>query len=144
MPDTPTMTRSEVAEAVGVSADTVLYYEQRGLLPKPRRSARGYRLYTPDFAERLRFVKRAQELGFTLTEIGELLDLRVDPETDCGDVRAHATAKLADVEAKIRDLERIRDALGTLALACRGKGPTSACPILEAMQDEGTLDEATR
>lgn len=138
-----TMTRGQVAEAADVTSETVRYYEERGLIPPPRRSPSGYRIYGPPYVERIRFVKRAQELGFTLAEIGELLDLRVDPETDCGDVRAHATAKLSDVEAKIRDLERIRDALGPLTLACRGEGPTSACPILEAMQDEGASGGVT-
>ncbi len=143
MTDTSTMTRGEVAEAADVTPETVRYYEQRGLIPKPPRSDGGYRQYGPDFVERLRFVKRAQELGFTLNEIGELLDLRVDPETDCGDVRARAKSKLADVEAKLRDLERIRAALAGLTRACHGSGPTSACPILDAMQDEGAFEAAT-
>lgn len=139
MPDTPdsTMTRGEVAEAAGVTAETVRYYEERGLIPSPRRSAAGYRLYGPAFVERIQFIKRAQELGFTLSETEGLLAVGLDaPQGGCGDVQAQALAKLADVEMKLRDLAAIRDALQVLAEACPGAGPTSACPILDALRRE--------
>lgn len=139
MPDPLTMTRGEVAEAAKVTAETVRYYEERGLIPAPRRSGAGYRLYGPDFVERIRFIKRAQELGFTLAETEGLLAVGLDaPDGTCGDVRAQALAKLEDVEAKLRDLEAIRDALRRLAEACPGSGPTSACPILDALHQEGS------
>lgn len=128
------MTRGEVAEAADVTAETVRYYEERGLIPAPRRSAAGYRLYGPAFVERIRFIKRAQELGFTLSETEGLLAVGLDaPDGECGDVRAQALEKLADVEAKLCDLAAIRDALQALAEACPGAGPTSACPILDAL-----------
>lgn len=128
------MTRGEVAEAADVTAETVRYYEERGLIPAPRRSAAGYRLYGPAFVERIRFIKRAQELGFTLSETEGLLAVGLDaPDGECGDVRARALEKLADVEAKLCDLAAIRDALQALAEACPGAGPTSACPILDAL-----------
>ena len=133
------MTRGVVAARAGVHAETVRYYEKRGLLPKPSRTASGYRIYTEDDVARIRFIKRAQELGFTLEEIRELLSLRVDPGTDRRAVREHAAAKLADLEGKIRDLERMRQALSTLVTACDGCGPTSDCPILEAMQSDDAL-----
>ncbi len=138
------MTRGAVAARAGVHAETVRYYEKRGLLPKPARTASGYRIYTEDDVARIRFIKRAQELGFTLEEIRELLSLRVDPGTDRRAVRRHAAAKLADLEAKIRDLERMRQALSTLVTACDGCGPTSDCPILEAMQSEDALPVLSR
>ena len=137
-----TMTRGEVARRTGVNIETVRYYEQRGLIPRPSRSASGYRKYTEDYVERILFIKRAQELGFTLQEIQELLSLRVDPDTDRGEVKRHAEAKLADIEEKIRDLERMKHALTSLVATCSGCGPASECPILEAMQSEGAFDDA--
>ncbi len=137
-----TMTRGEVARRTGVNIETVRYYEQRGLIPRPPRSASGYRKYTEDYVERIRFIKRAQELGFTLQEIVELLSLRVDPDTDRGEVKQRAEAKLAHIEEKIRDLERMAQALTTLVATCSGCGPTSECPILEGMQSAEAFDEA--
>lgn len=139
MSDSSTMTRSEVAEAADVTAETVRYYEERGLIPVPRRSGAGYRLYGPAFVERIRFIKRAQELGFTLAETEGLLAVGLDaPDGTCGDVRAQALAKLEDVEARLRDLKALRDALRRLAEACPGAGPTSACPILDALRQAGS------
>ena len=136
-----TMTRGEVARRTGVNIETVRYYEQRGLIPRPPRSASGYRKYTEDYVERIRFIKRAQELGFTLQEIVELLSLRVDPEMDRGEVKQRAEAKLADIEEKIRDLERMAQALTTLVATCSGCGPTSECPILGTMQSAEAFDD---
>ena len=136
------MTRSEVAERADVSPETVRYYEKRGLIPEPRRSSAGYRLYDESYVQRIRFIGRAQELGFTLKEINGLLKLRVEPDTTCGSVKSQTEAKLAEVEEKIRDLRRIRNALARLAEKCEGgAGPTSECPILDAMQDEEALDD---
>ena len=137
-----TMTRGEVALRTGVNIETDRYYEQRRLIPKPPRSASGYRKYTEDYVERIRFIKRAQELGFTLKEIQELLSLRVDPDTDRDEVKQRAEAKIADIEEKISDLERMKHALAVLAAACSGCGPTSECPILEGMQGEEVLHDA--
>lgn len=137
------MTRSEVADRANVKPSAVRYYEERGLIPEPPRSSTGYRLYDASYVDRLRFIQRAQELGFTLEEINDLLALRVDEEATCQDVRARAKAKLKDVETKIQDLRRIRNALARLSDACAGgSGPTSACPILDAMTDEDALDDA--
>jgi len=130
-----TLTRGEVAERTGVNIETVRYYEQRGLIPAPSRSPAGYRKYTDDYVERIRFIKRAQELGFTLKEIVELLSLRVDPDSDRADVRRRAEAKTADIEEKILDLQRMRNALISLVATCDGCGPASDCPILDAMED---------
>lgn len=130
------MKRGEVARRSGVNSETVRYYEQRGLIPKPPRTASGYREYTEDYVERIRFIKRAQELGFTLEEIKELLALRLDPNTDRGEVRQHAEAKLVDIEEKILDSERMKHALMSLVATCNDCGPTNECPILEAMEND--------
>ncbi len=127
------MTRGEVARRTHIGSETVRYYEQRGLLPKPPRSAGGFRRYDEAYVRRIRFIKQAKELGFTLMEIKELLTLRLDPETDCGDVKHHAEMKLADVTKKIEGLKQIRAALMELTLNCEGRGPVSDCPILDAL-----------
>ena len=135
------MTRGEVAEKAGVNPETLRYYERKELIPKPPRSDGGIRLYDDSYVDRLRFIDRAKELGFTLSEVKGLLDLRVDEEATCQDVRERVQEKLQDIEAKIRDLCRIRDALSTLIDTCADrKSPTSDCPILDAMENERTLN----
>jgi len=138
------MTRGDVAERANVSRETVRYYEKRGLIPKPSRTAAGYRQYTSEHVTRIRFVKRAQELGFTLTEIGELLSLRADPAVDSSEVKQQAKAKVAEVEKKIRNLRRIKEALTSLIASCGGSEPTADCPIIEAMQGDEAFQEAMR
>ncbi len=136
------MTRGEVAEKAGVNPETLRYYERKGLIPEPPRSDGGFRLYDEHYVDRLRFIRRAKDLGFTLAEIKGLLDLRVDDEATCRDVKSRAEEKLDGVEEKIRDLRRIRDALTQLASACEGgRGPTSDCPILDAMERKDALDD---
>lgn len=130
------LTIGEVAKAAEVAVETVRFYEREGLIAEPPRRRSGYRQYPPDTVRRLQFIRRAKELGFTLKEIGELLDLRVDPERRCADVRALAKTKMADIEAKMLDLARIQAALTELVRTCRGKGPTSACPILDALDEQ--------
>jgi MerR family mercuric resistance operon transcriptional regulator len=132
----PALTIGEVAKAAQIGVETVRFYEREGLIAEPLRQRSGYRQYPPDTVRRLCFIRRAKELGFTLKEIGELLDLRVDPARSCADVRALANAKVADVKAKLGDLARIQAALEKLARACRGKGATSECPILDALDDQ--------
>jgi len=124
----------KVAHSAGLAVDTVRYYEREGLLEKPARSAAGYRHYRPEVVARLRFVRQAKDLGFSLSEIKELLALRVAPGKSCADVRARAEAKIADVEQRIASLMRMKRALAKLASSCSGRGPTSECPILEALE----------
>lgn len=123
----------ELAQRAGVSVQTIRYYETRGLMPEPSRTRSGYREYGESDARRLRFIRRAQELGFTLGEIGELLALRVDPETTPEDVRRRAREKIEDTEAKIRELERIRSALEHLVHECDAEETTADCPFLDAL-----------
>ncbi|MEM4380373.1 MAG: MerR family DNA-binding protein, partial [Thermoplasmatales archaeon] len=105
----------------------------RGLIPRPPQRNSGYRQYSQDIVARIQFIKRAKELGFSLKEISELLSLRVDPNTTCGDVKRRAETKITDIEEKIRVLQRIKKALTRLIVLCSGEGPTSECPIMEVL-----------
>ena len=127
------LTIGAVARRAGVGVETVRFYERAGLLEEPARRESGYRQYAEDVVARLRFIRRAKELGFTLKEIRELLGLRIDDTATRSDVRKRAQAKVADIEAKILDLQRMREALLKLTATCRGHGPASDCPILEAL-----------
>ncbi len=130
------LTRGELARQSGINIETVRYYEQRGLLPKPPRSHSNYRLYPEAAVPRVRFIKRAQGLGFTLKEIHELLVLRTQKTADCADVLAVAQTKIEDIDAKIRELQGMREALARVASTCQGRGPLSECPILDALDPE--------
>ena len=123
-----------LASEGGVRVDTIRYYERRGLLPRPSRRHSGYRQYTEDDLARVRFIRRAKDLGFSLAEIAELLELRVDHLKTCADVRREADRKAGDIDRRIGELQRMRLALVEVAAACRGRGPTSECPILEALE----------
>jgi MerR family mercuric resistance operon transcriptional regulator len=130
------LTIGQVAQRAGIGIETVRFYEREGLLEEPARRDSGYRQYEDDVVARLRFIKRAKELGFSLKEIKELLALRVDPNTTCAEVRSKAQAKIADIEEKIQTLQRMKKALVKVTKQCSGRGPTSECPILEAMEPE--------
>lgn len=130
------LTISEVASAAGVNVQTLRYYERRGILEEPRRTAAGYRQYDAETVTRIQFIKRAQDLGFTLREIEELLGLRVEHAAACAAVESKARAKLADVERKIDQLERMRRVLNDLVAACERREPTEDCPILETLEGE--------
>ena len=123
----------DVAALAGVPTATVRYYERRGLIAKPPRTESGYRQYGQEVVERLRFIKRAQELGFTLEEIHDLLDLRVEDTAACLMVEAKTREKLEQVRRKIRELQRLEAALEGLAVSCRNRTPTAECPMLEAL-----------
>ena len=130
------LTIGRLAREVGVNLETVRYYERRGLLPEPPRSASGYRLFPSDAARRLRFIRRAQELSFSLKEIQELLSLRVSRTTTSRDIRARAETKIADIDAKIRSLESMKKTLYKLTNVCEGCVPVAECPILESLDRE--------
>ena len=132
----PAVTIGRLAKDVGVNIQTVRYYERLKLLAPTARMPSGYRLYGDEAVRRLRFIKNAQALGFTLHEIAELLNLRVNSAARCGDVQRRAQAKLAYVEAKVRDLEALARALKDLIRACRDGQPTNRCPILKSLEDK--------
>ncbi len=124
----------QLAKRGGVGIDTVRYYERNGLLAPRTRLASGYRRYGDLELARLRVIRRAQALGFTLREVKELLALST--QRDVGRVKRSAQAKLVDVEARIVALERVRDGLVKLIAACPGHGRAADCPILKALTDE--------
>src|SRR6267143_965389 len=130
------LTIGHLAREAGVNLETVRYYERQGLLAKPPRSASGYRLFPSDAARRLRFIRRAQELGFSLKEIRELLSLRVSRRTTSADIRTRTEAKIVDIEAKIKSLESMKKTLRKLARVCDGCSPVAECPILESLDKE--------
>jgi MerR family mercuric resistance operon transcriptional regulator/MerR family gold-responsive transcriptional activator of gol and ges genes len=130
------LTIGRLAKAAGVNVQTVRYYERRKLLPPTSRMPSGYRLYSDDALRRLRFIRNAQALGFTLWEIAELLNLRVSSVTRCGDVKRKAQAKLMGVNEKVRDLQALARALRSLIETCQAGEPTDRCPILNALEDE--------
>ena len=132
------VTIGQLAREAGINLETVRYYERRGLLPKPPRTSSGYRLFPMDAAQRLRFIKRAKDLGFSLAEIQELLALRVSRRTSSAEVRKRAEAKIGDIEGKIRSLESMRNSLRKLTNACEGCGPISECPIIESLEGQNS------
>lgn len=136
IPATHHLTIGAVARSAGVSIDTIRYYERERALPPPRRRASGYRDYSPDTVERLRFIRRAKTLGFTLEEIRELLALSTDRERGVEGVKRRAEMKLSEVELRIRELQRIERGLKQLIRACPGHGPLEHCPILRALGGE--------
>jgi Hg(II)-responsive transcriptional regulator len=129
------LTIGQVAKAAKVHVETLRYYERRGLVPKPPRAPSQYRDYPEETVPRVQFVKHAQELGFSLREIRELLSLRAAPRARCADVKRRAETKIREIEAKIRALLAMRRALVGLMSQCDGKLPASACPILESLDD---------
>lgn len=124
---------AEVAEQAGVNVETLRFYERKGILPEPPRRASGYREYPPETVERVKFIKRAQELGFALREIEEILGFRQTAGAKSGRVRKLAEAKVKEIELKIRDLEAMKASLTALLCACDGKRTVASCPIIESL-----------
>jgi MerR family copper efflux transcriptional regulator len=134
------LTIGKVAKAANVHVETLRYYERRGLVPKPPRNLSLYRRYPKSTVRRVRFVRHAQAIGFSLREICELLSLRAAPTARYADLKRRADTKLRDIEEKIRALQAMHRALRRLVSQCDGKLPTSECPILESLNDESLHD----
>ncbi len=126
-------TIGKAAQAAGVNVETVRFYERQGLIDRPPAPDNGFRQYDDEIVVRIRFIKRAQGLGFTLAEIQGLLLLSVG---DCDDVRARAEQKLAAVREKIRDLKRVESALNEVLTSCRARRTPAPCPVLHALQQQ--------
>lgn len=125
----------EVASKAGVNIQTLRYYERRRLLEKPERTASGYREYPSETVRLIRFIKRAQDLGFTLSEIEDLIALRDASGRKRSEVRALAEAKMRDIDHKLAQLQAMRSALYTLVESCGCRDGRPTCPILEALDD---------
>ena len=139
--NTPSLSVSELARRAGVELSTIRYYERRGLVKPASRRSSGYREYDADAIRRVRFVRHAQELGFSLDEVAELMALRMDVKGSCVDVRQRAERKVQDIGAKIISLNRMRSVLEKLIESCRSDAPSSECPILEAIDDAYAPDK---
>ena len=129
----------EVAERARVNLQTIRYYEREKLLPEPPRLAAGYRMYPEQTVRRVRFIKRAQQIGFTLSEIRDLLAIRIGGDRTSSEVRVLAQAKIIDIEEKMQTLQRMKEALGRITERCSGCGPASECPILESIDSDEAL-----
>lgn len=130
------LTIGQLAKQVDVNIQTIRYYERLNLLGPSARKPSGYRLYGQEEERRLRFIKNAQALGFTLHEIAELLNLRITSTARCGDIERKAQSKLAEVHAKVRDLQALGRVLAGLIRTCRAGQPTDRCPILKSLEKE--------
>ena len=126
----------ELARVTGANIETIRYYERIGLLPAPHRTAANYRSYGEAHRSRLAFVRHSRDLGFTIEEIRSLLDLSDHPERDCGEADRIATGHLEQVEAKIAQLEALRNELARIVGRCRG-GLAGDCRVIEALGDHG-------
>jgi MerR family copper efflux transcriptional regulator len=129
------LTIGRIAQSAGVAIDTIRFYEREGLLPEPRRRPSGYREYDQSAVSRLRFIRRAKDLGFTLEEIRELLALSADRHGGVEGVRERAAARLQAIDERIAELQRMRDGLAELVEACPGHGAPEDCPILKALAE---------
>ncbi len=131
-----TMTIGKLARDNGLATETLRHYERLGLIAPSQRSASNYRLYDAAAAQRLRFIRRAQALGFSLAEIRELLDLHADADADMSAVKAIVQQRVAQIDARLDDLLQLKAGLMALAEACPGHGATADCPILAALTRE--------
>ncbi len=129
-----TLTIGRLARAANVGIETIRYYQRRELLPTPEASETAFRTYSVDLVERIRFIKRAQELGFSLDEIATLL--RLEDGTNRTLIRQVAVDRLAHIRAKINDLKRMEAVLASLVDECEATGKAKPCPIIAAMADK--------
>ena len=127
------LTIGQLAQRAGVGVETVRFYEREGLISEPPRRPSGYRDYPLETVARIVFIRRAKNLGFTLKEINELLELRVRPRRNCAKVKQSADVKIADIDGKLSALRRMRRALIDLTRACEERTPTTECPILASL-----------
>ncbi len=128
----------EIAKRSGIGIETIRYYEREGLLLEPQRRPSGYRQYDDSTIERLEYIRRAKELGFTLAEIRELLELSFAAHAGCDRVRQRAEGKVADIEDKIRSLQKMKRSLGKIIQRCRAKNSTEDCPLVHKTKRKTT------
>jgi MerR family mercuric resistance operon transcriptional regulator/MerR family gold-responsive transcriptional activator of gol and ges genes len=141
---TAELTIGRLAKQVGVNLQTVRYYERLRLVTPADRKPSGYRVYDDEALRRLRFIKNAQALGFTLREVNDLLNLRISSIARCGTVQVKAQVKLRQVEAKVRDLQALARTLRSLIQACQAGQTTDRCPILKSLEEGRSQRSRTR
>ena len=129
------LTIGKIAKQVGLGLDTIRFYERQGLIEPPLRTESNYRLYRDKDVVRIRFIKRAKKLGFSLNEIKELLSLRHNPNASKADIKNRTENKIKDIRQRVQDLSKMLHALESLSAACDGQGPIDECPILEALDN---------
>ena len=135
------LTVGELARQARVNRETVRYYERCRLLPRPSRTISGYRVFSDDDLRRLRFIRHAKALGFSLGEIRELLALRVHSIGACDRVQKKARAKIADIDEKLRSLTKVKLALGDLLQVCAQRKKSNECPILDSLDANGWFEQ---
>lgn len=130
------LTIGKLAKAAEVGVETIRFYERKGLLTQPEKVG-GFRYYSSDLVTKIRFIKRSQQLGFTLSETKELLELSVQSTSQCKDILLKTEQKLREIDEKMKDLKRMKDSLSSLANCCEDKTiPLSECPILDCFFEE--------
>jgi MerR family copper efflux transcriptional regulator len=127
------LTVGKLAEAAGVGVETIRFYERRGLVQQPPRRGTGYRVYQPGDVTRIRFIKNAQALGFTLKEIGDLIELEQDTRSQCSDLQVRSDAKIRLIDQKIEELTRMRSELERLSSSCASDQPLSECKLINCL-----------
>jgi len=130
-----TLTIGEVAKRSGVGIETIRFYERKGLIDDPPRRLSGYRQYPEETIDRLRFIRKAKELGFTLNEVNDLLAISTDASASCSDVKERTEIKIESIERKIKALSKMKKALKALASSCEGQGSVRKCPIIKALAE---------
>lgn len=136
------MRTGEVAKQAGVNVETLRFYEREGILPEPPRRVSGYREYPDETVDLIRFVKRSQELGFSLREVKEMLSLRKVPRRASKKASRLVEIKIAEIDLKIRDLTAMRKVLDELQCACQQSGASASCPIIETLSGCPVCDES--
>ncbi len=135
-----TLTIGQAAQRAGVGVETIRFYERKGLIRQPQRpKTGGYRDYSGDIVGRIRFIRQAQDLGFSLRDVADLLGLRADPDSDCAQVQKRAREKLDEVERKVARLRDIGASLRQVIAACPSRGGLDGCSIIAAMEDKGEI-----
>ncbi len=135
------MTIGQLAKQAGVNLQTVRYYESLNLLPEPERSASGYRQYSSEYIEYIRFIKNAQEIGFTLDEVKKLVELRKDPKAHGSDVKKIIDQKIIEVEEKLNNYNTLMKQLKALNGSCSGEMDTESCPIIQSLKNTEPNEE---
>ncbi len=135
------LTIGKVARLTGVGVETIRFYERQGLIEQPAKPAGGFRVYPAETLRKIRFIRRAKQIGFSLQEIRELLALYFGHTASCDEVRQRAEEKRADIEQRIRHLQRMEQALRQLIDACHQRDPDDPCPILTELVDDEPATE---